>query len=82
MKWTKTLPRVSGQFWVRTKEDRHTWIGDVEGRDETEDGWVWLRGGDYRIYLTPNTRAECGDEMQDDSWLKWEWAGPIPLPEE
>ena len=81
MKWAKTLPRVSGQFWVRMKDDSHPWIGDVEGRDDTEDGWVWMDCSN-RIYLTPNTRHECGDEMQNDSWLEWEWAGPIPLPEE
>ena len=81
--WTSELPRRSGWYWIReTQVDLPCiWISDVEGRNEDEDGWVWREDG-ARIFLTPGVRAECGDEMQDDYWLDWEWAGPIPEPSE
>ena len=77
--WLKELPRKSGWYFILDSLG-DVFIGDVEGRDKDDDGWVWLRGGEFRIYLTPNTRAECGDEMQDDSWLNWSWCGPLKMP--
>jgi hypothetical protein len=77
MKWSKTLPRVSGWFWIRDQIGAE-WIGDVEGRDATDDGWLWLDRAE-RIYLTPDARGEDG-EPQDNCWLTWEWGGPIPMP--
>ncbi len=84
--WQKECPRKSGWYWVRetaeTGEPPATFevvsIMEVEGRDETEDGCVWVNEAN-RIYLTPGARGEDG-ETQDDWWLKWEWAGPIPDP--
>ena len=82
MKWSKTLPRVSGWFWIREPLFKDgVWIGNVEGRSETSDGWLWMPD-DRRIYLTPGATDECGDEPQGDFWTKWEWAGPISMPKE
>lgn len=78
MKWSKVLPRESGWFWVRD-DSGFEWIGHVEGRDATDDGWLWYDLGN-RIYLTPGSMRECGEVLQHDGWLKWEWAGPIPMP--
>ncbi len=89
--WQKECPRKSGWYWVRqsleivdppgTPNCPFESIMEVESRDETEDGWVWVNDAD-RIYLTPRTRSEDGDNYQDDNWMTWEWAGPIPEPRE
>jgi len=79
MKWSKILPRESGWFWIRDKQYGE-WVGDIENRNNNDDGWLWTGGGG-RIYLTPNIRGE-DDEHQDETWMTWEWAGPIPAPSE
>ena len=87
MKWSKTLPRKSGWYWVRLSNDSPPPIDPkevfhVEGRDKSNDGWVWLGGDAGRFYLTPGCRDECGNNQQSEEWMQWEWAGPIPEPSE
>jgi len=82
MKWKKVLPRESGWFWSRTDPwDRCPVILEVEDRNKKDDGYVWIGNEYQRIFLTPGVRGEDG-EPQDDYWMTWEWAGPIPEPEE
>jgi hypothetical protein len=87
MKWSKTIPRESGYYWVRFPNPDPppidpTSILLIEGRDESDDGCVWLDGGEGRYFLTPGCRDEGGDDLQSEEWMEWLWAGPIPEPEE
>ena len=54
-------------------------VMQVEGRDESDDGWVWLDNAN-RYYLTVGVRDESGDDKQSESWMEWEWAGPLTPP--
>lgn len=79
--WQRTLPRISGYFWRREWVDGRPFITAivyVSCRNETEDGHITDLWGFERDLSPDGARYKTATSKADF----WEWAGPIPVPEE